>query len=197
METKDFKFNFIDSIERVLRFYIPGVFLIAILKIYFSAFYDNILIILNKSGIGIYLLTPIIGIIIYSFHKSLFMIPEYILYKLNKTAISLNELKRNTDDNFPILLGRYINLRHEKRPKNEATKYLHYRTAMTHLLLILSELIIVSSFLTRNDTFSEGSFISKYYFCFLILSIILFVGSFIKMCVLFLAEKSMFDENES
>jgi len=146
--------NIFDSIEKVLRYLIPGLLVVFLVQISFS------LATLHSFSLNItqkefYVFSPVFGFIIYCIHRILFWFPDYICMKICKLDLATSL--------------QYQALRKEMAP--ELSGILYYRWGIVHFGLILSELVFIFSLLAEN----ENSIVFHYSCCLKLLAILFFV----------------------
>ncbi len=127
----------IDSIEKVLRFVMPG-FLFVLL--YRMAYPPNSASPLGAIGNNeLYIFIPFIGIAIYSVHRIVFEMLDFIIFN-RITYGSLDRVAEHTRARFG----------EENRVLRD---YMYYRWAIIHCSSIFAELLIFFSIFHENGTF--------------------------------------------
>lgn len=152
-----------NSVEKVLRYLVPGLLFVFFVKVSFSpeklnGFSPNI------TQTEFYLLSPVLGFAIYVVHRVFFWLVDW--FCRHKSGLTLTESLRGQADR-----------------KKELADVLYYRWALVHFSLILSELTIVFLFLADN-----GTIVSSYSTC---LGIFAFI--FLTICLWFYYQLSMAD----
>lgn len=123
------------SIEKVLRYLIPGLLFVVLLKASFLP--DKVLgLRIGLTGEEVYLLSPVFGFVVYTIHRVLFWFPDVACRKYLEVTLTKSLLGQAT----------------RKKQYPELAEILYYRWAIIHFALILSELTITFSFLSEPGT---------------------------------------------
>lgn len=149
----------VDSVEKLLRYIIPGFIFTLFFKI---AYPSNPMTILDNIGkIEFYIYLPFIGIVIYGFHRIVFEYLDLIFYKIKNTN-RYEVIKKNHKNLIDIL------------------PYLDYKWAILHSSLITSELLFFFTVFFHQC----NSIFEKYKCLFVCISISLFTITMISYFML-------------
>jgi hypothetical protein len=123
---KDITTSIFNNIERILRLFVPG-FIALIIIFWSNDFSDTLDKILDKNIISVIIISFILGMVIYSIHRTFFYLVD----------ISTFIKRRNTLSNMADYL-----IKVDKR-SDSLNKSFFIRGAVIHLAAITAELIIV------------------------------------------------------
>jgi hypothetical protein len=111
------------NIEKVLRYLVPAFIFIILLRFFKQNIYQEY--VANLTNVEFVFYFTLLGITIYSIHRVIFEIIDYIILKIHKksvTDIIKNSFKKNNE---------------------ELRNYFYYKCATIHSTLITSELVIL------------------------------------------------------
>ena len=111
------------NIEKVMRYLVPAFIFIVLLRFFKENIYQEY--VANLSSIEFVFYFTLLGITIYSIHRVIFEIIDYIILKIHK--ISVTDFIKNTF----------------KENNRELRDYFYYKCATIHSTLITSEIVIL------------------------------------------------------
>jgi hypothetical protein len=162
-----------NSIEKVLRYIVPGLLFVLLVKASYSQAALNQLS-PNISQKEFYVLSPVFGFVIYVIHRITFWLLDCICRSRRKLTL-LESLRGQA-------------LRKEKCP--ELTGILYYRWALIHFGLVLAELVLVFSLLLAE----KGTVVASHPVAIPLLAGLFFVVCFCFYCQLNLADLESIEE---
>lgn len=191
MENKLMGTNVVDSIEKVLRYIIPGVAFFLLFALYYPDDFDKAIVKLQNGQLIFSLAILTIGISIYLIHK---MVVVKVLDFITYSFIGWSPVNEFSESRFnPCAYSKAhseLLLYREKKADLYPKGYAFYLWATTHYSLIMSELLIIfAGFL--HDQSSSGCWIESYNDMILWVGIILGTLSSISFIFLQYLEKNI------
>ena len=190
----------IDTIEKFLRYFVPGLVFVFLFDLSFPNVSQNFL---EKIGdIKFALIILSIGVIIYGIYRRIVLvfILELPLYLLNCEAISnfRNVSKKGIKKlfDYPRARAEFFKERHNYSDINDSKKnlssYLYYRWALHHYLFIFFMQLILFSYFSNSTTIIANNK------CWLtVISIIGLVIIFAQLVGLYITEKNIYPKNHN
>jgi hypothetical protein len=154
------------NIEKVLRYLVPSFILTILLRCLKGNSFDSFFSKVNDVEFVTYFILA--GITIYSIHRVIFEIIDYLLFGCNTKTIA-----------------EYILSSFKDEKAKDLKDYLYYKLATIHSVLVATELTIV---------FIIGEGISAHPYL-LIISTILFIVSFVTYCLYHKIQKEIFNKS--
>lgn len=147
--------NITDSVERVLRYIIPGVAFSLLFTLAYPGKFDSIILRIIKSNLAVFLVILTIGMSIYVVYSLIIRFTlERIVFKQGKSPVNLfcNDkcLSNYSRAHAKLLLNR-------KESEYYPGSYYTYLWSITHYSLILSVLIIIFTFLNEKDSWLNSN----------------------------------------
>ena len=164
-------FDTIDTIEKVLRYAIPGFLFVLLYRMSYPPSPGSPL-----SAIGdkeLYIFIPFVGIAIYSVHRVLFDIVDFVLNRIRYgtlDCVAKHTRARFGDEN------------------RELRNYMYYRWAIIHCCCIFAELLIFFSVFHE-----DGTFFSQHTRFTLFGGVVLFVLCFVVYWITHKLHRKLFD----
>lgn len=192
MENK-FGTSITDSVERVLRYIIPGVAFFLIFYLSYPCYFNKAISKFSGSGLAVFLVILTVGMSIYVVYSLIIRFTlERIVFKIGKSPVNLfsNDkcLCNYSKSHAKLILSR---TKSQDYPKG----YYTYLWSITHYSLILSVLLII--FAIKND---EGSWFDSNSIVIGIIGVgilILSLGSYYYMQVLEKDTTAILNTNEA
>lgn len=158
----------IDSIEKLLRYIIPGFIFTLFFKIAYPS--NPITILNNIDKTEFYIYMPLVGIVIYGFHRIIFEYFDLLFYKIKNT-------------------NRYEVIKKNHKNIKNILPYLDYKWAILH-----SSLITIELFFLFTVFFHECKSIFEQHRClFTYISIFLFIITMISYFMLHYDQEKLRD----
>ncbi len=175
--------SIITSIEKAFRYLVPGFLFVFLFKAAFPSKPEFILP--NVGPVEFAILIPCVGMMVYGVHRVLFWtVLDYLFAKAGIFVCSTRG-RRYSDT-----LADFISWR--RNASKNLLEYLHYRWSILHYTLILSEFLVVFSFLHEKT-----SVLHRYRVPLLIATIGLWLLSFIHYWTMLIAEDRIRSDQKS
>ena len=147
--------NIIDSVERVLRYLIPGVTFWLLFALSYPTHFDVVFKKISNSGVSVFLVILTVGMSIYVVTSQLIRFTlEKIVYKIGRSPV--NEF--STDKclcNYSKSLAE-LNLSRNESPDYPKEYYI-YLWSIIHYSFIMSLLLIIFSYFHENASWTESN----------------------------------------
>lgn len=131
----------VNSIERVIRYLVPGFILVALLRVAFPSAKTPLLSTGNEVEFAVGVLC--LGLMVYGIHRLVFWVSvDHILSKLGIFPESKGR------KHYTETIAHFI-LRRHPCADTPCVRYRHYRWAIVHYCLILAEIAFVLSFVNE------------------------------------------------
>ena len=145
--------NITDSVERVLRYIIPGVAFSLLFALSYPSKFDAAILEISGSGLAIFLIIVTLGMSIYVIHSQLIRFTlELFVFIIGKSPVNLF-IKNKCLCNYSRALAELIVDRHTSHeyPK----EYYIYLWSIVHYSFIMSYLIIFFSFFNEDKSWTN------------------------------------------
>jgi len=145
--------NITDSVERVLRYIIPGVAFSLLFALSYPCKFDDAIREISGSGLAIFLIIVTLGMSIYVIHSQLIRFTlELFVFIIGKSPVNLF-IKNKCLCNYSKALAELIVDRHTSHeyPKD----YYIYLWSIVHYSFIMSYLLIFFSFFNEDKSWTN------------------------------------------
>ena len=147
--------NIIDSVERVLRYLIPGVAFCLLFALSYPNDFDKAISIISGSGLIVFLVILTVGMSIYVVHSQIIRFTlELIVYKIGISPVNVfsnNKCLCNyTKSHAKLILSR-------KKSTDYPEGYYIYLWSIIHYSFIMSYLLIFFAFAHEKDSWVESN----------------------------------------
>ncbi len=137
--------NIIDSVEKILRYLIPGAAFCLLFALSYPSHFDTVVSKISKRGLGFeaFLIIFTIGISIYVVHIQIVRILGLFVFKIGKTPVNVFSNKKCLCNYFEAHAK--LDLLRKEKQASYPEQYYFYHWAIVHYSFIMSYMLIFFS----------------------------------------------------
>ena len=145
--------NITDSVERVLRYIIPGVAFSLLFALSYPSKFNSVISIISGSGLAVFLIILTLGMSIYIIHSQIIRFTlELFVFRIGKSPVNVFSNNKCLC-NYSKALSELIIDR--ERSKNYPKGYYIYLWSIVHYSFIMSYLLLFFSFFNEEKSWTN------------------------------------------